>query len=83
MVPVSAAEGEPTRFSAGPSAGHDDRPIQKDLFGFCLTDLVARPVLRSVAIIPLEFFDIREELRQESHESVYIHHIHLSRLGRE
>ena len=77
------AEREPTRFSARTRISHDYRPVEKDLFGFRLADVVMRPILRRVCVVPLESFDVLEELRQERHESVYAYRIHLLKVQSE
>ena len=37
---------------------------------------MTRPILRRIRLVPLESFDVLEELRQESHKSVYAYRIH-------
>jgi hypothetical protein len=74
-IQVCAAKRKPTRFRALSGIYNDHRPIQKDLFGFRLAHLVARPILRRVGIVPLEGLDIREEFREERHRSVYVYRI--------
>src|SRR6202011_2593930 len=52
-IPVSAAAREPARFGARTCVSHDYRPVEKDLFGFCLTDAATCPIVRRVSLIPL------------------------------
>src|SRR5688572_27112129 len=44
-----------------------DWPVDEHLFGLGLADLMASPILRRVAFVPLKPLDRREEFRDQRH----------------